>query len=229
MASLIAYLRTSTDKKTQSGPDQCGYSFDAQLTSIRNYAATVKADLVAIYSEQMSGGNNCRPQLQQAFAHAKKLGSEVAVCCSKIDRLSRDAGFIIQLSKSGVPFTIAEMPNADYFQLSLLAVFAENTRTQIRTNVKSAMAAAKLRGQTFGTKNPVLSVQLMNIGARKAASTFRNDIKPVLSDIMNVGGVKTLTGIANALNARGIKSRTGKKFYPTTVKNILEASVTSNS
>ena len=69
----------------------------------------------------------------------------------------------------------------------------------------------------------------MNIGARKAASTFRNDIKPVLSDIMNVGGVKTLTGIANALNARGIKSRTGKKFYPTTVKNILEASVTSNS
>lgn len=219
---VIAYLRTSTAKRNQMGSEQNGYSFDAQLASIKNYLNTVpNGELVATYAEQLSGANNQRPELQKAFSHAKQIGGDCCVVTSKIDRLSRDAAFVIQLSNSGVPFKIAEMPHADHLQLSLMAVIAEQERLAIKSRVKAAMAAAKLRGRKFGTKNPVLSVQKMNAGARKAALAFKNNMRPIIEEIINVGGVKTLAGIANVLNVRGIKSRTGKRFYPTTVKMLL--------
>jgi DNA invertase Pin-like site-specific DNA recombinase len=219
---VIAYLRTSTAKRNQTGTDQNGFSFDAQLASIRSYLNTIpNGEIVAIYTEQLSGANNDRPELLRAFSHAKQIGGGCCVCTSKIDRLSRDAAFVIQLSNSGVPFKIAEMPNADHLQLSLMAVIAEQERLAIRSRVKSAMAAAKARGRKFGTKDPVSSVQKMNAGARRAAQEFKNRMKPIIEEIINVGGVKTLAGIANVLNVRGIRSRTGRTFYPTTVKILL--------
>lgn len=219
---IVAYLRTSTGKKTQSGEEQNGYSFDAQLASIRSYIRTVpNAELIATYTEQISGANNQRPELHKAFEHAKRVGGDCCVCTSKIDRLSRDAAFVIQLSNSGVPFKIAEMPNADHLQLSLMAVIAEQERRAIRARVKSAMAAAKLRGRRFGTKNPKLSVQLMNRGATQARLDFKSVMKPIIDEIVEVGGVKSLSGIARVLNVRGVKTRTGKAFCAQTVKRLF--------
>jgi DNA invertase Pin-like site-specific DNA recombinase len=221
MKKIIAYLRTSTAKKIQTGLDQNGFSFESQLNSIKGYAGSIGAEIVDVYSEQVSGANNDRPQLNAAFAKAKQIGCDCCVVVAKVDRLSRDSAFVIQLSNSGVPFRIAELPNADHLQLSLMAVLAEAERRAIKQRVKSAMAAAKAKGVKFGTKNPELCVKAMNAGARKAALDFKQKIKPIIDDIINVGGVKTLQGIANALNARGIKSRTNSKFYPTTVKNLM--------
>jgi DNA invertase Pin-like site-specific DNA recombinase len=130
---------------------------------------------------------------------------------------------VIQLSNSGVPFRIAELPNADHLQLSLMAVLAEAERRAIKHRVKSAMAVAKAKGVKFGTKNPEVCVKAMNAGAKQAACDFKQKIRPIIDEVINVGGVKTLQGIANALNARGIKSRTNRKFYPTTIRNLMAA------
>lgn len=219
---FIGYVRCSTAKKIQSGPEQTGFSFDSQIASIKRYVGTIPhGELIAVYTEQESGANDDRPELKRAFEHAKRMGSDCCVCTSKIDRLSRSASYLIQLSNSGVPFKIAEMPHADHLQLSLMAVIAEQERLAIKSRVKSGMAAAKLRGRKFGTKNPALSVRLMNAGARAAAASFKANMRPIIEEIMNVGGVKTLAGIANVLNVRGIKSRTNRKFYPMTVKLLL--------
>jgi len=227
MKKIVAYLRTSTAKKIQTGVDQNGFSFESQLNSIKGFANSIQAEICEVFSEQMSGANNDRPALHAAFARAKQIGTETgsdcAVVVAKVDRLSRDSSFVIQLSNSGVPFRIAEMPNADHLQLSLMAVLAEAERRAIKQRVKSCMAVARARGVKFGTKTPDVCVKAMNAGARQAALDFKQKIRPIIEEIINVGGVKTLQGIANALNARGIKSRTNCKFYPTTIKNLMAA------
>ncbi len=44
---------------------------------------------------------------------------------------------------------------------------------------------------------------------------------PVIRDIERAG-VTTLQGIADALNARGIRTARGRQWYATTVKNVLD-------
>lgn len=221
MKKFLAYLRTSTDKKSQSGPDQQGYSFDAQMHAIAKYVEAVGGEIVGTYSEQMSGANNERPEMLKCFAHAKAVGA--SVCISKLDRISRDAAFIIALSKNshGVEFKIAENPSADFLQIALLAVIADNERQAIASRVRQSMAAAKRAGVKFGNPNP--DIAAMNRGASNAAKAFKCQIQPIINEIKSIAGVNSLSGIARVLNVRGIKTRTGKMWFPQSVKMVMAA------
>ncbi len=53
------------------------------------------------------------------------------------------------------------------------------------------------------------------------ADAFAANVLPIIRDIENAG-VTTLKGIAEALNARGIKTARGGSWHPTTVKNVLQ-------
>lgn len=221
MKKFLAYLRTSTDKKSQSGPDQQGYSFDAQMHAIARYVESVGGEIIGTYSEQMSGSDNERPEMLKCFAKAKAVGA--SVCISKLDRISRDAAFIIALSKNshGVEFKIAENPSADFLQIALLAVIADNERQAIASRVRQSMAAAKRAGVKFGNPNP--DIAAMNRGATEAAVKFKNQIRPVIEEIKAVAGIKSFSGIAKVLNVRGIKTRTGKNWFPQSVKMAMAA------
>ncbi len=52
------------------------------------------------------------------------------------------------------------------------------------------------------------------------ADSFAANTLPIIHAIRDAG-VTTLTGIAAALNARGIKTSRGGQWYPATVKNVL--------
>ena len=217
MKKLIAYLRTSTAKKVQGVN---GYSFESQMYAIQEYAKQTNGEIVATYSEQESGAINNRPELGKCLELAKSYKGEATICIAKLDRLSRDASFLIQLSKSGVKFKCMDMPECDHFTISLFAVLAERERIIIAARVKSAMEAAKRRGVKLGGPNPERSVELMNAGARSAKDTYNKQILPVILEIKSAG-VKTLQGIADSLNRRGYVSRRNNKFYPSTVRSIL--------
>ena len=58
-------------------------------------------------------------------------------------------------------------------------------------------------------------------GNRAKADQFAAAILPVIDRIME-SGTTSLTDIAAILNARDIRTARGKRWYPTTVKNILE-------
>ena len=219
MQKLIAYLRTSTAKKVQGVN---GYSFESQSYSIEQYAKRTGGTIVATFSEQESGAVNNRPELMKALEMAKSMKGEATICIAKLDRLSRDAAFLIQLSKSGVQFKCMDMPECDHFTISLFAVLAERERVTIAARVKAAMEAAKRRGVKLGGPNPVRSVELMNAGARQAKNSFKIQILPVIEEIKSAG-VTTLQGIADALNRRGYSSRRNGKFHPSTVRAILAA------
>ncbi len=53
------------------------------------------------------------------------------------------------------------------------------------------------------------------------ADRFAANVVPVIRDIERAG-VTTLQGIADALNARGIRTARGRRWYATTVRNVLD-------
>ena len=74
----------------------------------------------------------------------------------------------------------------------------------------------------LGTRTPEINVRLMNGGARNVRIEFRNSILPIVYKIKSAG-VFTLQGIADCLNKRGLRTRTGKgDWQATQVKNLLQ-------
>src|SRR4051812_44014458 len=65
-----------------------------------------------------SGAVNSRPELARALELCRLTGASLVV--AKIDRLSRDAHFLLGLQRADVPITFADMPHADEFTVGIL-------------------------------------------------------------------------------------------------------------
>ena len=103
---------------------------------------------MAEHTEVESGTVNARPELVRALAACRIHGATLVV--AKLDRLSRDAAFLLNLKASGVRFVIAEMPEANELTVDLLAVLAQHERRVISERTKAALAVAKRRGVRLG-------------------------------------------------------------------------------
>ena len=65
---------------------------------------------------------------------------------AKLDRLSRNAAFLMTLKDSGVPFVAADMPDANTLTIGVMASLAQHEREMISKRTKAALEAAKARG-----------------------------------------------------------------------------------
>lgn len=99
MKSYVAYLRVSTQKQGASG-----LGLEAQRAAVATF--TQAAYLVGEFVEVESGKQSQRPQLAAAMALAKAKGATLLI--AKLDRLSRNAGFIFQLRDAGVDFVCCD-------------------------------------------------------------------------------------------------------------------------
>ena len=108
---LIAYYRVSTERQGQSG-----LGIEAQKAKVQQMAAERGAVVVAEFVEVESGRKNDRPQLAAALAEARRRGAAVAV--AKLDRIARDAEFVLRLSREAAAngmagFLFADLPDVD--------------------------------------------------------------------------------------------------------------------
>ena len=197
-----------------------GNGIQHQMTVVNRYAEANGGEIVGQFIEVESGGktDSERPQLAAALEKCKKLNA--VLVCSKIDRLSRNAEFLLRLMNSRVEFVCCDIPNCDRFTISLFAILAEKEKNMISERTKNALKMVKARGIKLGNPNPELSVIKMNEGARKGRIDFKNKILPIINEIKSTG-IKTLQGVADCLNRRGISTRNGKQWYPTQIRNLL--------
>ena len=143
---IVTYSRVSTDKQGRSG-----LGLEAQEETIARYCEQHGAERVADFVEVESGKKNHRPELQKAIRAAKQHKAKLLV--AKLDRLSRNAAFLLQLRDSNIEFVAADNPEANNLTIGILAVVAENEREMTSQRTKAALAAAKARGVKLG--NPL--------------------------------------------------------------------------
>lgn len=217
---LVAYERVSTARQGQSG-----LGLEAQRQVIGAFAASRGAEVLARFTEVESGRNNSRPELAKALHLAKVTGATLVI--AKLDRLSRNAAFLLALRDSGVRFLACDMPEANDLTVGIMALVAEAERKAISKRTKEALAVAKARGVRLGNPNGAAALRRAGKGGaalREAvtanAEAFARDLEPVLADI-RAQGHTSLRAIAAELTARGIRTRRGGTWGIGNVKAVL--------
>jgi DNA invertase Pin-like site-specific DNA recombinase len=169
-----------------------------------------------------SGKKNQRPQLLAAIAAARAAGATLLI--AKLDRLSRNAGFIFALRDSGVTFVCCDMPDANTLTVGLFAVLAQHEREMISKRTIDALAAKKARGAVLGTPaNMTLATiaKSLNIRQENARTNQQNQQAARLAGLLRAQGYK-LQQIAKELNDGGYRTRRGKLFLPMSVQRLLK-------
>lgn len=217
MVSYIAYRRVSTGEQGKSGA-----GLDAQERAIDAFITGQEGALVETYTEVQSGGDNDRPELAKAMAHAKRAKAWVIV--SKLDRLSRDVEFISSLMNKGVKFVVTEYGHdVDPFVLHIFAALAQKERALISKRTKDALAERKARGVKLGNRTNLPEAGKIGAAAMRAAGEARKaNIRPIIAEI-KAAGVTTLAGIAVALNSRGVRTARGGEWSAMQVSRVLAA------
>lgn len=216
---IVTYCRVSTGKQALSG-----LGLEAQKAAIAAYAAQHKATIAGEFVEVESGRVNDRPQLQAALKLARVTGAKLVI--AKLDRLSRDAAFLLNLQAFKVDFVACDMPEANELTVGLMAVIAQAESKMIGARTRAAMAAAKARGQVFGNPNGAEALRRAGKGngasceAQKAAALTRaRDLADTIADV-EAQGHTTLAAIATELNRRGIKTARGGMWHASSVANV---------
>ncbi|OUJ67869.1 recombinase family protein [Hymenobacter crusticola] len=209
------YYRVSTQKQGQSG-----LGLEAQRTAVRTFVAD-PSQLLSEFVEIESGKKNQRPQLLAAIAEARRTGSTLLI--AKLDRLSRNAGFIFALRDSGVDFVCCDMPDANTLTVGLFAVIAQHERETISKRTKDALHAKKARGAKLGSPQNFTAAVIVQGQAtmqRNARQHPANQQAAQLAELLRDTG-HTLWQIAHKLNASGYRTRRGNMFQATTVQRLL--------
>ena len=225
MQKYIAYYRVSTKQQGESG-----LGLEAQKTMVKNF---LKNDdvLICEYEEVESGKNNNRPQLLKAIEKSKSEGATLLI--AKLDRLSRNAGFIFLLKDSNVDFKCCDMPEANSLTIGIMAVLAQEERELISKRTISALQELKAKGIKLG--NPVnLTPKARQMGSeamRLKALQNENNRKAtaLIVSLRNAG--RSYNKIADELNKSGFKTSRGCEFtssqvlvlYDRFLQNQIEA------
>ncbi len=219
-SKFIAYYRVSTERQGKSG-----LGLESQQKIVNDYLNGGKSELVKEFTEIESGKrDDNRPELRKAMAACRVFGATLVI--SKLDRLARNARFLLELQESGLDFVACDMPSANQFTVKIMAVFAEEERQMISTRTKAALQAAKVRGTKLGTDNLTLEGRIKGVKNSRAArrqntDKYSQDIMSTIDEIKSEGAI-SLRSIAKQLNQRGIKTRRDGNWQANSVKRILD-------
>ena len=215
-AAFVSYLRVSTERQGRSG-----LGLEAQRRAVADFLAGGSWRHVAELVEVESGARDNRPRLSEAMALCRLHGATLVI--AKLDRLSRDAAFLLNLQKAGVRFVAADMPEANELVVGIMAVVAQAERKMISARTKAALAAAKVRGVRLGTPGNLANREAGQVHGRSRqavrARDRAQDLGPVIAAVRAAGAV-SLRQIAAALNARGIPAARGGAWSAGQVRRV---------
>jgi DNA invertase Pin-like site-specific DNA recombinase len=217
---LISYLRVSTDKQGVSG-----LGLEAQREAVGCYVSVTNAGLLGEFVEVESGKSKRRPELERALAACRVHGATLIV--AKLDRLARNASFLLSLQESGVEFVCADMPHANRLTIGILACVAEDEARRISERTRAALAVARSRGVRLGNAAHLTSAArakgtAVSAAVRGSKADVRaRDLYVVVQEIRSLG-CTSLRQIAAQLSQRGVPTPRGKGAWrPVQVQRML--------
>jgi len=208
MGILLGYMRVSTEAQAQSG---AGLEGQRQFLEAEALRRGLTLEIVQ-EAEAMSGKSYAkRTALLEAMSRLDR-GEAEALAVAKLDRLSRSVSdflAILERSRKGKwSLVIGDLSLDTSTPLgeamaTITATFAQLERKRIGERTKDALAVKKAEGVQLGRP-------------RLLAADIRADI--LVAHSKGFG----LSTIARALNEAGIKSATGGKWWPSTIKTIIK-------
>jgi len=157
--------------------------------------------------------------LERALAACRLRRATLVI--AKLDRLSRDAEFLLRLQKGAVPFVAADMPEANEMVVGIMAVVAQAERKMISQRTKAALARSKKKLGGFRGYVPTDADRAKAIEAKQVQASERDaDLIPIIGELQ-AAGVTSLRGLASALNGRGIPAPLGGQWHANGVRRLL--------
>lgn len=213
---IVAYYRVSTLKQD--------LGLDAQRTIVSNWATAHNAEIIAEYQEKESGKDNNRPELIKAKEKAEAEHATLVV--AKLDRLSRDFRYIVELfytmKEKGASFVVCNLPELNTMTLAIFGALAEEERRMISERTKQALAELKAKGVKLGNPNGVSETmkERGRIAVKESARNNPENVKAwaVVERMLKDG--ETYHHIAVFLNSKGYVTRRGCKWCATGVMSL---------
>ena len=206
MKNYVIYKRVSTRRQGDSG-----LGLEAQQTAVEAFLKGKDSEVVGEFVEVESGRKKDRPELIKALALCKAENATLIV--ARTDRLSRNV--------QKIEFIACDNPSANNFTLHIMAAVAEQEALLISKRTKAALAAAKKRGVKLGSYGKLLA-QENKVNADNFADSMISSIKTAAADSLKKHNKVTLQSVSSFLNKRKVKTARGGKWYPTSVKNLLD-------
>src|SRR5262245_43003212 len=216
---FVAYFRVSTARQGKSG-----LGLEAQRDAVATYLNGGAWSQVADFTEVESGKHSDRPELTKAMQACRLYGAKLII--AKLDRLSRDAHFLLGLEKAGVDFVAADMPTANRLTVGIMAMVAEEERRMISARTKAALAEAKRRGVKLGGAREKHG--LTNKVRAKARAAVQERVQARAADLAGIVKAAqaatsgSLRAIAAKLNEDHIPAPRGGTWNATQVSRLLD-------
>jgi DNA invertase Pin-like site-specific DNA recombinase len=215
LVKIVAYYRVSTKRQGKSG-----LGLEAQKEMVRQLVLAHGATLIAEYVEVETGKKAARPTLREAIHHARLTNSTLVV--AKLDRLARNAVFLLTLRDSGLPLVFCDLPDASELTVGIMAVVAQAEARMISDRTRAALAAAKAKGTLLGSARlghwdgreqlrGIRKAQPLGAvaNAQKAQNRYQQVLVPEIKRRREEG--QTLDQIVTWLNGQGFKTRPTKR------------------
>jgi DNA invertase Pin-like site-specific DNA recombinase len=206
------------------GQGRSGLGIEAQREAIARFAEaeglTILAEHVEVETGKGADALDRRPVLAAALAAAKR--AKLPVIVAKLDRLSRDVHFISGLMAHKVPFIVTSLgANADPFMLHIYAALAQEERRMISERTRKALAVKKAQGVLLGNRTNLAEARQKGQDTiQKGADAFAANVLPIVREIQ-ASGAASFQAIAEALNARGVRTARGGTWHASTARNIV--------
>lgn len=222
MQQAIGYIRVSTQGQADEG-----VSLAAQRAKIEAWCSLNDTELVAVFEDAgISGASmNGRDGLHAALKATGKGMALVAYSISRLARSTRDMLEIAEvLDRKGADLVsltekIDTTTAAGRMVFKMLAVLADFERDQIGERTKMALAHKRAKGEVYA---PVpfgfdaIEGRLVEV---KRESKIVGDV------IRRREAGASLAEIADYLNTQGIAGKRGGRWYPSTVRYLIQRQV----
>ena len=221
----VIYCRVSTENQATEG-----ISLEAQEQKARSYCELQDLEVAEVIEDRgVSGGDPLveRKGGKKLLKKIEQYGAENVVAL-KLDRLFRDTVDALQVTKKwdqqGIALHLVDMGGQAIntgsamgrFFLNMMAGFAELERNLTAERTAEALQHKKENGEAYSGTPYGFN--------RKGNKLVVNEqeIKTVtlIKELREKG--ETLQGIAEELNSRGVETKQSKKWYASTVSNILK-------
>lgn len=215
-SKFVSYYRVSTQKQGRSG-----LGLEAQQATVRQYLQAHHGVELASYTEVESGKLDARPQLEAALLRCRQTRATLLV--AKLDRLSRNAAFLMNLRDSGVRFEALDIPGANTMTVGVMALVAQQEREYIAERTKAALAVRRARGLPLGNPRDLSAYRAT--AAAKGSATLKAQaleraklVAEPIADAIKAGHT-SLRQIAAYLNEQQITTPRGREWTATAVAN----------